>query len=250
MPGSNPLFGLNTLGGALVDSDQGRPDQPRHRGARDLRQRRAAGRGVRARRQPRERAALVSRRQSSSRRTAGATTRRRRSASSSASSAGMPPSSDTALSVGYADNSLTGNGLQEQRLAGPRLRERLHEARQDRQSRDVSQSDHAARLEPHADLQRQRATTATSAPTRFNGDINDDSLDQSVYQPSAAEQRALAAAGYTGFPTSGANAANTPFPVLALHRQRAAERRARREMQRPPQPQRHRPAQLRRCRGR
>ena len=31
-------------------------------------------------------------------------------------------------------------------------------------------------------------------------------------QPSAAEQAALAAAGYTGFPTSGANASNTPFP--------------------------------------
>src|SRR4029077_21267022 len=47
----------------------------------------------------------------------------------------------------------------------------------------------------------------------FNGDINDDSLDQPMYQPSAAEQRALAAAGYSGFPTSGATAANTPFPV-------------------------------------
>ena len=46
----------------------------------------------------------------------------------------------------------------------------------------------------------------------INGDINDDSLDQAVYQPSAADQRALAAAGYTGYPTSGANAANTPFP--------------------------------------
>src|SRR6185436_13428783 len=46
----------------------------------------------------------------------------------------------------------------------------------------------------------------------FNGDINDDSLDQAVYQPNAAEQAALTAAGYTGFPTSGENASNTPFP--------------------------------------
>ena len=46
----------------------------------------------------------------------------------------------------------------------------------------------------------------------FNGDINEDSLDQAVYQPNAAEQAALAAAGYTGFPTSGDNASNTPFP--------------------------------------
>ncbi|MGH9833110.1 MAG: TonB-dependent receptor domain-containing protein, partial [Blastocatellia bacterium] len=46
----------------------------------------------------------------------------------------------------------------------------------------------------------------------LNGDINEDSLDQSMYQPSAAERAALAAAGYTGVPASGATAANTPFP--------------------------------------
>ncbi len=46
----------------------------------------------------------------------------------------------------------------------------------------------------------------------FNGDINEESLDQSIYQPGAAEQAVLAAAGYAGFPAAGANAANTPFP--------------------------------------
>src|SRR6185436_3432480 len=46
----------------------------------------------------------------------------------------------------------------------------------------------------------------------FNGDINDDSLDQAVYQPNAVEQAALARAGYAGYPTGGATAANTPFP--------------------------------------
>jgi outer membrane receptor protein involved in Fe transport len=46
----------------------------------------------------------------------------------------------------------------------------------------------------------------------FNGDVNEDSLDQSLYQPGAAERSALAAAGYTGFPTAGENASNTPFP--------------------------------------
>lgn len=48
--------------------------------------------------------------------------------------------------------------------------------------------------------------------TTLNGDLNDDSLDQSLYQPNAAERAALAAAGYTGFPTSGESPANTPFP--------------------------------------
>jgi outer membrane receptor protein involved in Fe transport len=33
-----------------------------------------------------------------------------------------------------------------------------------------------------------------------------------VYQPSSADRTALAAAGYTGYPTSGATYANTPFP--------------------------------------
>ena len=46
----------------------------------------------------------------------------------------------------------------------------------------------------------------------LNADINELSLDQQVYQPNAAERAALAAAGYSGFPLSGANASNTPFP--------------------------------------
>jgi outer membrane receptor protein involved in Fe transport len=45
-----------------------------------------------------------------------------------------------------------------------------------------------------------------------NPNLNTNSLDESVYQPTAADQAALAAAGYTGFPTSGANPSNTPFP--------------------------------------
>jgi len=52
-----------------------------------------------------------------------------------------------------------------------------------------------------------RITTAT-----YNGDLNDDALDQSLHQPGAAERAALAAAGYSGFPTAGESAANTPFP--------------------------------------
>jgi outer membrane receptor protein involved in Fe transport len=46
----------------------------------------------------------------------------------------------------------------------------------------------------------------------FNGDVNDDSLGEALYQPSAGERAALTAAGYTGFPTSGETQVNTPFP--------------------------------------
>lgn len=63
----------------------------------------------------------------------------------------------------------------------------------------------------------------------YNTDFNSDSLEESVYQPSTADQAALQAAGYTGYPTSGANSSNTPFPywrciAQALQGAEAAEK--------------------------
>ena len=81
-----------------------------------------------------------------------------------------------------------------------------------RQPRDVRQSHRAAQPSARELTFSGNAYYRDIRTDTLNGDINEDSLDQSVYQPSAAEQAALAAAGYTGFPTSGANAANTPFP--------------------------------------
>ena len=46
----------------------------------------------------------------------------------------------------------------------------------------------------------------------LNGDINDDSLTESVYQPNAAERAALAAGGHARVPPSGGEAADTPCP--------------------------------------
>jgi outer membrane receptor protein involved in Fe transport len=121
------------------------------------------------------------------------------------------PHHELALGAGFSDNALNGNGLQEHSFL-------------DREYASVYTK---------PDITRNRATllnvtarrTITSALTlsgnayyrhirteAFNGDVNEDSLDQAIYQPGAAEQAALAAAGYTGFPTGGANAANTPFP--------------------------------------
>ena len=45
-----------------------------------------------------------------------------------------------------------------------------------------------------------------------NPNYNNDASGNNILQPNTAEQAALTAAGYTGFPTSGATAANTPFP--------------------------------------
>jgi outer membrane receptor protein involved in Fe transport len=115
------------------------------------------------------------------------------------------------LTVAYANNALIGNGLQDQRLL-------------ERDFRSVyTKPDLTANRAPFLNLNvRRRLTSAISfsgnAYFRYirtrtlNGDINEDSLDQSVYQPGAAERAALAAAGYTGVPTSGESAANTPFP--------------------------------------
>ncbi|MCC6368196.1 MAG: TonB-dependent receptor [Bryobacterales bacterium] len=115
------------------------------------------------------------------------------------------------LSVAYANNSLTGNGIQEQRFL-------------ERDYTSVyTKPDITNNRSPFVNLSIRHTTNASltlsgnvyyrSIRTNiFNGDINENSLDQSVYQPGAAERAALAAAGYTGFPVSGATAANTPFP--------------------------------------
>src|SRR5688572_10659391 len=121
------------------------------------------------------------------------------------------PRHELAVGAGFSDNALNGNGLQDQALL----------------DRDY------ASVYTKPDITRNRSTllNVTTRHTvsgrlslsgnayyrhirteAFNGDVNEDALDQAIYQPSAAEQAALTAAGYTGVPASGATAANTPFP--------------------------------------
>jgi outer membrane receptor protein involved in Fe transport len=116
-----------------------------------------------------------------------------------------------ALSAAVASGRLTGNGLQEQRLLA-RDYASVYTKPDETRNRAVLLNLAASRsvgddvlLSGNAYYRRLRTAT-------LNGDLNDDALDQAVYQPNAAEQAALAAAGYTGFPVRGANAANTPFP--------------------------------------
>ena len=118
---------------------------------------------------------------------------------------------DMALMVSFADNSLLGNGLQ---------------------SREFLDVDYSS-VYTKPDITENRSTLVNFTATRqligsvslsgnvyyrhlrtdtLNGDLNDDSLDQAVYQPTPAERAALEAAGYTDVPSSGANAENTPFP--------------------------------------
>ncbi len=210
MPGSNPLFGLNTLGGALViQTKDGRN---------------TAGTSVQAIYGNGARRAIEFE-------TGGSHTEglnwylagnlfaedgwREASPSNVGQLFGKlgwhDAKTDLSFSGSYADNSLTGNGLQEQRLLASDYASvyTIPDTTDNKAgffnltvthslSKILTWSGNAY----YRDIQ----------TTTFNGDINDDSLDQSLYQPSAAEQAALKAAGYTGFPTSGANASNTPFP--------------------------------------
>ena len=120
---------------------------------------------------------------------------------------------DTELSmlIAAADTDLNGNGLQDIQLL------------QSRRASVYTHPDSTANRSLLGNLTLRRklgdgASLAANAWYRnirtgtFNGDINEDSLAESVYQPSAAERAALIRAGYTGFPTAGESAANTPFP--------------------------------------
>jgi outer membrane receptor protein involved in Fe transport len=113
--------------------------------------------------------------------------------------------------VAYADNALNGNGLQEQRLLAADYSSVY--------TTPDTTNDRAAfvNLTARRSLTNQIAMSVNGyfrniRTSTLNGDINEDSLDQAVYQPSAADMAALRAAGFTGFPAAGATAANTPFP--------------------------------------
>ena len=210
MPGSNPLFGLNTLGGALaVQTRDGRHDP---------------GTAIEASAGARGRRAVEFEHGGSNQRGLDwfvTANRFHEDGWRAASPSDLKQlfgklgwqdrSTRLSLSISHADNSLNGNGLQEQQLL-------LHDRASVYTRPDITANrasmlnltaSHALgdqlQLSGNAYYRRLRSTT-------FNGDANDDALDQSVYQPSAAERAALARAGYTGFPAGGANAANTPFP--------------------------------------
>ena len=115
------------------------------------------------------------------------------------------------LSMAYANNALLGTGLQEQRFL---LRD---------YASVYTKPDVTAHRSPFVNVSVQHAmaprlTLSANGYFRYirtgtlNGDSNEDSFDQSVYQPNGAERNALTAAGYTDFPTAGENAVNTAFP--------------------------------------
>ena len=210
MPGSNPLFGLNTLGGALsIQTKDGRS----HPGTMVQ-----ATYGSHRRR-------MVEFEHGGSKASgfnwylAGSLFGERGWRADSPSDVRQlfgalgwqETKREIKLTVSHANTDLTGNGLQERRLLD-RDFESVY-TKPDTTNNRATLVSVAARGSARNNL-----TLSGNAYYRdirtgaFNGDINEDSLDQSIYQPGAAERAALAASGYTGVPASGATAANTPFP--------------------------------------
>ncbi len=121
---------------------------------------------------------------------------------------------DLALTMSYAYNTLLGNGVQDYRLLAANY------------TSGYSVSDSTANRSPSFNFIARHSfsdnltftgnawyrniRTETINPN-FNGDV----VGNDIYQPTPDEQAVLAAAGYTGFPTSGANITNTPFPYWA-----------------------------------
>jgi outer membrane receptor protein involved in Fe transport len=123
----------------------------------------------------------------------------------------MDAKTEVSLTTALANTKLSGNGLQEKRLLEQDYSSVYTKPDETKNrsgllnlaaSHSVSDS-----LQLSGNAYYRKIKTST-----LNGDVNEDSLNQAVYQPSASEQRALAAAGYSGFPSSGANASNTSFP--------------------------------------
>ncbi|NCT68631.1 MAG: TonB-dependent receptor [Rhodanobacteraceae bacterium] len=118
---------------------------------------------------------------------------------------------ELALSGAYADTDLNGNGLQEQRFLA-RDHASVYTWPDNTKNRTGLLNLTATHAFGDAASFSGNAYLRDIQTRTFNGDINDESLGESLYQPNAAERAALAAAGYGGFPDSGENATNTPFP--------------------------------------
>lgn len=119
--------------------------------------------------------------------------------------------SDISATFSYADNALLGNGLQDYRLLAANY------------SSVYSIPDSTANRSPAVTLIVHHSfsddlTVSGNGWYRhintfgINANLNTDSFDQNVYALNTKEISTLTAAGYTGFPTSGSTAANTPFP--------------------------------------
>ncbi|WP_374488647.1 TonB-dependent receptor [Zoogloea sp.] len=210
MPGSNPLFGLNTLGGALaIQTKEGRthPGTVLETGVGSYGRRQVTLEHGGFNEQGLEWFFTANKFHERGWRDTSPSDVRQVFGKVGWQSA----RTDLDLTVSYADNQLHGNGLQEVRFLDqdygsvytkPDITTNRNLFLNLSAKHSISDNLLAA-----GNVYYRKINTTT-----YNGDVNEGALDQSIYQPSAAERAALKAAGYSGYPTSGANASNTPFP--------------------------------------
>ena len=115
------------------------------------------------------------------------------------------------LSAALAETDLKGAGLQEQRLLARDYRSVYSRPDITRNRAALLNLTASQALTDQLTLSAQAYWRRIDTRT-LNGDVNNLALGQPEYQPNGAEQAALAAAGYAGVPLAGESAANTPFP--------------------------------------
>jgi outer membrane receptor protein involved in Fe transport len=211
MPGSNPLFGLNTLGGAISIQTKDGFSQPGAtlqlsggsfgRRAGEFEYGGSNSKGLNWY------AAGNLFREDGWRQFSPSEVRQ-----AFAKLGWMHGKTSLALSFGYADNWLTGNGLQDTRTLAKNYSS-VYTVPDITWNRSPSLNFTVRHnltsnltLSGNAYFRHIRADTT-------NGDINDQSFDQSLYTLSTADIRALTAAGYRGFPTTGSYLTQ-PSPYL------------------------------------
>jgi len=118
---------------------------------------------------------------------------------------------DLVLSAAYADTDLTGNGLQDVQFLRSDYSSVYTKPDNTKNQAWLVNLTGSHKVDDRLTISG-NVYYRDIATRTFNGDINDDSLGESLYQPSAGELAALTAAGFTGFPVSGETQANTPFP--------------------------------------
>ena len=212
MPGSNPLFGLNTLGGALALTTK---DGLSHPGTAietgygsDQRRRLGFEHGGSAANGLNWFVTGNWMKENGWREHSPSETRQL-----FAKLGWSGEHTDLAAALGWADNTLTGNGLQDARLLARDYRS-VYTQPDETDNRSAwlnltgkHQLNDRVQLSGNAYARRLSSST-------LNGDLNEDSLDQQVYlqRTSTADRNALSKAGYSNLPSQNETAANTPFP--------------------------------------
>jgi outer membrane receptor protein involved in Fe transport len=121
---------------------------------------------------------------------------------------------DLALTMSYAYNTLLGNGVQDYRLLAANYTSAYSVAdsiaNRSPSFNFIARHSFSDNLTFTGNAWYRNIRTESINPN-FNGDV----VGNDIYQPTSAEQSVLAAAGYSGFPTSGADITNTPYPYWA-----------------------------------